>query len=181
MPNSVEEIQSIVRKAAKEQRHVKVVGSGHSWSAIAAPHFDSVVLSLNELAGIVKVDKQSKLVTVRAGMRLHALIDALREHGLALEALPSVTEQSIGGLLATATHGNALSVGSLHTFVTRIVFVDGRGELREFDRGDTAFNGAVVHLGALGIVVEVCFVLFYILSWIKFSSQTTSLGHFAMC
>lgn len=156
LPTSVAEVQSIVRAAAKERRHVKVVGAGHSWSPIAAPHYDSVVLSLNELAGVVSVDAKAKLVTVRGGTRLKTLIAALRKHKLALDALPSVVEQSIAGALATSTHGNALSVGALNTFVTRIVFVDGNGDVREFVRNrDAEFDGAIVHLGALGVVVEV--------------------------
>ena len=51
MPSSKDDIISIVRAAAVGDQKVRVVGSGHSWSAVAAS--DDILVSLWNYTGIV--------------------------------------------------------------------------------------------------------------------------------
>jgi xylitol oxidase len=60
----------------------------------------------------------------------------------------------VAGAIATGTHGSGDRLGSLATTVRSVTLMDGRGETREFRRGDAEFPGIPVHLGALGIVTE---------------------------
>jgi L-gulono-1,4-lactone dehydrogenase len=129
---------------------VRVVGAGHSWSAIAAP--EQIGVTLDNLAGVVGLDEQRQLVTVRAGTRLHALNAALHERGLALPIVGSIAAQSLAGAIATGTHGSSLVHGNLASLVERMRFVDGRGEVQELTRDP--LDAARVHLGALGVVTE---------------------------
>ena len=81
-PTSEAEIVEIVRRAAGEGKRVKAVGAAHSFSAIAMT--DGVVLRLDRMAGIVRVDKQRNHVAAQAGMRLREFNAALDREGLAL-------------------------------------------------------------------------------------------------
>jgi L-gulonolactone oxidase len=153
-PESVDAIAHAVRQAVERGQTLRVVGAGHSWSAIAAPAEQQVAMSLDRCAGVVDVDG-THAATVRGGTRLRDLSAALAARGLALPIVGSIHHQSIAGAIATGTHGSSLRHGNLASLVERLVLVDGRGELVELRAGDPRLAGARVHLGALGVVAEV--------------------------
>lgn len=153
VPDSDDEICELVRRAAANGGHVKVVGAGHSWSPIAAPH--DIALSLDRRSGIISHDAVRSEVVVRAGTRLRDLNAALAARGLALPIVGSIAEQAIAGAIATGTHGSSLVHGNLASLVTGIRLVDGRGEVVELAHDDPRLLGARVHLGALGVLCTV--------------------------
>ncbi|MBP6633350.1 MAG: FAD-binding protein [Kofleriaceae bacterium] len=141
------------RVAASPGRRIRVVGAGHSWSALAAP--DDLALCLDQLAGLVTVDVAAGLATVRAGTRLRDLSAALAARGLALPIVGSVAAQAVAGLIATGTHGSSLVHGNLSSLVRGLRLVDGRGQVVTIGADDPRLDGARCHLGALGVVTEV--------------------------
>ena len=145
-------VVALVKDAGRQGRRVKVVGSGHSWSDAAMT--DGVLVELSKLVGVVEVDAQRRRVRVRAGTPLHVFNDALAGLGLALPIVGSVSAQTLGGLVATGTHGSSLRHGNLSTNIVGLRLVDGRGEVVVLEEGDPRLPGARVSLGALGIVTE---------------------------
>lgn len=152
-PSSEEGVTAVVREAARRGGRVHVVGSGHSWSPIAAP--EDVALTLDALSGIVSIDASRGRAVVRAGTRLRTLVEALDARGLALPIVGSIAHQSIAGVIATGTHGSSLLHGNLSSLVSAMRLVSGEGEVVALDEGDPRLAGARVHLGALGVVTEV--------------------------
>jgi len=148
-PASEDELARLVRSA----RRVKVVGSGHSFSAIAAPEERGV--RLDRMTGVVALDPAARLVTVRAGTRLHDLSAALLAQGWTLPIVGSIQAQTVAGAIATGTHGSSLVHGNLATLVQSLRLVDGRGSVVALGPDDPRLDGARVHLGALGAVTEV--------------------------
>ncbi|HEY3358378.1 MAG TPA: D-arabinono-1,4-lactone oxidase [Polyangia bacterium] len=154
-PRSVAEVVEIVRRVAAGGERLKVVGAGHSWSDLARS--DGHLLSLDRLAGVRDGDAAAGTVTVDAGMRLHALNDTLAAFDLALPSLGSIAEQTVGGVVATATHGTGARFGTLSSQVTalELVTADGRvvgcSERTEPD----LFAAARCNLGSLGVVTAV--------------------------
>lgn len=143
------ELCEIVRAAGG--RSVRVVGAGHSWSAIAAP--EQIAVTIDQLTGVIRCDDAR--VTVRAGTRLRALNEALAAQGRALPIMGSISAQTIAGMIATGTHGSSLVHGNLSSLVEGIRLIDGRGDVHELAGDDPRLDGARVHLGALGLVTEV--------------------------
>lgn len=154
-PRSTEAVQRAVRAAARQGLRVKAVGSGHSFSAIAAA--DGVLLDLEDLSGLVHVDTVRQRVRLKAGTRLADIPRLLRPHRLAMPNLGDIDVQTLAGAISTGTHGTGAAFGGLATQVVGLAVVTGDGELVEVDAdsGDGLLAGAVVGLGALGIVVEV--------------------------
>lgn len=152
-PAGEDEVVAIVRSAARDGGRVRVVGAGHSWSDIAAPH--DVAMSLDRMQGIVSVDAERGLAVVRAGTRLQSLNEALDARGLALPIVGSIAHQSIAGVIATGTHGSSLVHGNLSSLVHAMRIVAGTGDVVAIDANDPRLDGARVHLGALGVVTEV--------------------------
>jgi xylitol oxidase len=61
----------------------------------------------------------------------------------------------VAGAIATATHGSGDRNGNLASAVAGLRILRADGETVDLVRGDPQFAGAVVHLGALGVVTEV--------------------------
>lgn len=153
VPLDEAEVVSIVEEAARLGRGVRVIGGGHSWSDAAMS--GDLLMSLDRLAGVQSVDGMD--VTVGAGTRIHALNQALLEHGLALSCVGSIDAQSIAGAISTATHGSSLSHGVMSTQVVGLRMVCADGSVRDLS-GQSApelFDLARVSFGSLGIITSV--------------------------
>jgi xylitol oxidase len=147
-PSRLEQVQEIVAAASR----IRVLGSRHSFSDIA----DSAeLLTLDGLPAGVVVDHGAGTVSFSAGLRYGELAEALQAEGVALANLASLPHISVGGAVATATHGSGDANGNLATAVAGLELVTSSGELRTASRGDADFDGLVVSLGALGAVTRI--------------------------
>jgi xylitol oxidase len=147
-PSTVEEVQELVARAPR----IRVLGSRHSFSDVA----DSAELvTLEGLPADVVVDRERMTVSVGAGVKYGELAEALNAEGLALHNLASLPHISVGGAIATATHGSGDGNGNLATAVAGVQLVTSSGELIEATRGEPDFDGLVVGLGALGAVTRI--------------------------
>jgi xylitol oxidase len=145
-PRSVAELQELVAGSDK----VRVLGTGHSFSRIADTSGDLV--SLAGLPPVLRVEAGS--VTVAAGMRYGEIAVPLHAAGFALHNTGSLPHISVAGACATGTHGSGDGNAILATAVSAIELVGADGELRTVRRGEPDFPGAVVALGALGVVTS---------------------------
>jgi xylitol oxidase len=147
-PTSQAQLREIVARAPR----VRVLGSRHSFSAIA----DSAELvSLEDLPDDVVVDHEAGTVSCNAALKYGELATALAAHGVALHNLASLPHISVGGAVATATHGSGDANGNLATAVRSLELVTSTGDVVTASRGDADFDGLVVGLGALGAVTRI--------------------------
>ena len=150
-PRDIDEVRALVRDAPAAS--LRPLGTRHSFSPIADTA--GVLVSSSGLADAAALQLAADRTSVRvpAGIRYGDLARVLDAHGLALANLASLPHISVAGAVATGTHGSGVRNGSLATSVRALEFVDGTGELVALRRGDEGFDGAVVALGALGVVV----------------------------
>lgn len=148
-PTSVNELAELVRGAA----HVRAVGSRHTFTPLA----DSaeLMVSTEAMPAEVTVDANARTASVAGGMRYAEVARELHARGWALKAMASLPHITVAGAIATGTHGSGDAVGSLASAVTALEMVRSDGELATVRRGDPDFAGAVVALGALGVVTRV--------------------------
>ncbi|KAJ2386905.1 D-arabinono-1,4-lactone oxidase [Coemansia sp. RSA 2603] len=154
-PSTETEIIEIVRIALRHKLRIKPVGSGHSPSDIACT--SSIMLNMDKMNRVIAHDAYTCTLTVEAGVRLHDLHAMLQQRGMALSSLGSISEQSIAGAIATATHGTGVEYGDLSSMITQLVIIDGTGQRRVCDKGNERdlFDAARCSLGALGIITQV--------------------------
>jgi alditol oxidase len=148
-PDSVAELRRIVALSSR----ARALGTGHSFNLIADTTGD--LISLARLPTIIAIDPERARVTVSADVTYGELASHLHGAGYALANLASLPHISVVGACATGTHGSGDSVGNLATAVSAIEMITADGELVAIERGADDFAGAVVALGALGIVVSV--------------------------
>jgi alditol oxidase len=147
-PSTVEQVAELVSRADR----LRVLGSRHSFNDIAD---SAALLSLEGLPADVVVDRAAGTVSCPAGMRYGELAKALTADGMALGNLASLPHISVGGAVATATHGSGDANGNLATAVAGLELVTASGETLAVSRGDPDFDGMVVGLGALGAVTRI--------------------------
>jgi alditol oxidase len=149
-PAGIAELQRLVAGS----RRIRALGTGHSFSPLVETSGDLV--SVARLPMLVEADRAAGAVTVSAGLRYGQLAAILNTAGLALANMASLPHISVGGAVATGTHGSGDAIGCLSTAVTAIELVTAGGDLVQFHRDDdpAAFAGLVVALGAWGIVTR---------------------------
>jgi FAD-linked oxidoreductase len=154
-PGSVLEVVEAVRRARAAGQRTRVVGSGHSFTALACT--DGRQMRLDRLDRVLAVDREAMTVTVEAGMPLWRLNRALAERGLALANLGDIDRQAVAGALATATHGTGRRFGNLATDVCGFELVTAAGDVvrcSDTEERELLHCGRV-SLGALGVLTSV--------------------------
>jgi FAD-linked oxidoreductase len=154
-PRSEAEIAAAVKDAAAAGLTVRALGSGHSFTAVAAT--SGVALDLSGWTGITGADTRTGLVTVRSGTPLRALNAELSGLGLAMANLGDIDVQTVAGALATGTHGTGARLGGLATQVEalELVLADGSVAACSASNRPELFAAARIGLGALGVVTTV--------------------------
>ena len=109
-PASLDQLRELVAGAGR----LRALGSRHSFSEIAD---SDELVSLDGLPAEVAVDHGAGTVSVGAGLRYGELAEALKAEGVALANLASLPHISVGGAVATATHGSGDANGNLATAV----------------------------------------------------------------
>src|ERR1700681_1712136 len=148
--NSLEQVRSYVKK----QSQLKVLGTRHCFNNIADSTHN--LLSLKSMDQVVALDPAAHTVTLDAGTTYGQLCPYLHGEGFALHNLASLPHISVAGACSTATHGSGEKNGNLSTAVSALEFVTASGDVVNLSRqkdGDT-FLGAVVGLGALGVITK---------------------------
>ena len=176
MPRSTHEVADEVRKAAADGLTVRMAGTGHSFTPVAAT--DGVLLHPGGMTSIRSVDAAAGLVTVEAGCPLHVLNASLLARGLSLANMGDIQVQTVAGATQTGTHGTGRDIGGMAAQVAglELVLADGTVVTCSADSPPAAaplatappaapppattpglFDAARVGLGALGVVTAVTF------------------------
>lgn len=145
-PRRLDELREIVRHASR----VRMAGARHSFNAIADT--TGVLISLRRLERRIEIDPAARTVTVDGGITYAELCPVLDAAGWALANLASVPDFTVAGATATATHGSGSTHQNLAAAIAALEFITASGEQLVLQRGEPEFDGAVVGLGALGVI-----------------------------
>ncbi|WP_189714654.1 D-arabinono-1,4-lactone oxidase [Streptomyces phaeofaciens] len=158
-PASVDELAEAVRRAAEDGLKVKAVGTGHSFTSIAAT--DGVLIRPQLLTGIRGIDRDDMTVTVEAGTPLKRLNLALAREGLSLTNMGDIMEQTVSGATSTGTHGTGRESASIAAQIKGLELVTADGSVLTCSEKENpeVFAAARIGLGALGIVTAITFAV----------------------
>ena len=144
-PTTVAQVQELVAASPR----LRAVGSRHCFNDIV----DSAALvNLEALPPLLQIDAEGRTVRVGAAVRYGVLAEELHRRGWALHNMASLPHISVAGAVATATHGSGDRSANLATAVAGLELVTADGSLLTLTRSDAELAGAVVGLGALGVV-----------------------------
>jgi FAD-linked oxidoreductase len=151
-PHSLEALVSLLKETDGK---IRAVGAGHSFSALVPTN--DTLLSMARFRGISNIDFETKEVTAGAGTRLAALGDELWGNKLGIINMPDINTQTLGGAIATSTHGTGQEFGSLSSFVTGLSLVTASGEVMRCSaiENKDVFDAARCNIGSLGIITDI--------------------------
>ncbi len=149
--SSVAAIQDFVRKHSS----FKTLGTRHCFNRIADSK--QQLLATDFAAQTPVIDSAARTITVSPGIRYGTIAPLLEAKGFALHNLASLPHISVAGAITTGTHGSGVTNGNLSTAVSALEFVNGTSDIVTLSRkaNPDIFPGAVVNLGALGVISKV--------------------------
>ncbi len=154
-PTSDDELREVVSAAGR----LKVLGSRHCFNDIAD---SDELVGLDRMPEVFELDVPGPgadggvaTVTVNGAARYGAVAARLHAAGWAVHNLASLPHIGVAGAVATATHGSGDRLRNLAGAVVGLELVTADGGTVQLVEGDADFAGAVVGLGALGVVTRV--------------------------
>jgi L-gulonolactone oxidase len=176
-PHSEAQCELVLELARREGRSVRAVGVGHSPSDLACT--SEYMLRTDKLNRVLKVcvivlqtptqlislsysyvtqvDYEKRYVIAQAGITLHDLHVELAKHDLAMINVGSISDQTLAGIVTTATHGSGINYGvmSTHVLALTLLLADGsRITCSRYENADL-FTASICGLGSTGLILSI--------------------------
>jgi len=135
-PETLSELVEIIRIAGKENRKVRAIGAGHSFSEILQT--TDFLVDCNNMDKPIELDKNllkpddilkqygyslEFLIHAENGISIKDLNKHLDKNNLALYNMGAYDAQTIAGVISTSTHGTGISLGPIASSVSSIILV----------------------------------------------------------
>ena len=156
-PQTVEEIQAVLRDSSIYPSPVRAMGNYHSLTPCASS--DGTMVNMTKMAQVIAIDSAGLTFTAQAGMQIIDASKALRAQKLQLMLNIEIGNMTLGA--AACCHSkdalDGIEFGQVCSYVTRMKWVTPSGVLAEASEAD---NPDLLHMmrssyGLCGIVYEV--------------------------
>ncbi|KAI0789166.1 L-gulonolactone D-arabinono-1,4-lactone oxidase [Abortiporus biennis] len=154
-PETEQQCELILELARREGRHVRAAGIGHSPSDLACT--SEFMLRTERLDNILEVNSEKNYVLAQAGITLNALHAALADHNLAMLNVGSISDQTLAGVVTTATHGTGMNFKVISTHVLSLVLLLANGKRVRCSREELPdlFYASLCGLGSTGLILQI--------------------------
>ncbi len=146
---SEEELQEIIKKSEK----IRFFGTKQSSADIASG--TETLVDITTYNKILSYNDSEHTITVQSGLILGDLLEAIEAKGWCIPCLPDINTITIGGALATGTHGTSGKL--LCEYMTACSLVLADGSIRKISAEDELIDAVRVSLGVLGVMSEITF------------------------
>lgn len=162
-PTSIEEIQTIIRRAKSEGLAVSIAGGRH---AMGGQQFGqgTILIDMSSMNRVVDFDFEKGLIKVEAGIQWPALVNYLVETQKGKEKQWGIRQKqtgadrlSIGGALSANVHGRGLTMKPIISDVESFTLVDAEGNVQTCSRTENTdlFRLAIGGYGLFGVITSV--------------------------
>ena len=146
-----------IEKISSNLDSIITMGSCYSYTPASFKE-NNVSINLGKFNRIIEFDKENKLITVEAGIELSELLNFTLKHDLWLPQTPGYPSITIGGALATNSHGKSCGYhGTIRNQVKKIlIFHKNHGWVKlSEDENKKIFDLTIGGLGLTGTIVNV--------------------------
>jgi FAD/FMN-containing dehydrogenase len=158
-PESVEELQAIVRDTERFPGPVRAMGSFHSLTPCASS--SGTIVNMAGLKKVQNLDAQHMRLTAQAGLQLVEAAAVLRRQQLQFMLNIEIGNITLGSAACCQTKDSldGVEYGQVNSYVTNIKWVGPSGELQEASEEKTPELLSLVRssYGLCGIIYEVTF------------------------
>jgi FAD binding domain len=156
-PQTVEEIQAILRDPATYPSPVRAMGHYHSLTPCAAS--DGTIINMSRMAQVVAIDSTNLTFTAQAGLQIIDASKALRAQNLQMMLNIEIGNMTLGS--ASCCHSkdglDGIQFGQVSSYVTQIKWVTPAGDLAEVSEAENPelLRTMRSSYGLCGVVYEV--------------------------
>ncbi len=156
-PQTVEDIQAILRDPVTYPSPVRAMGSYHSLTPCVSS--DGTIINMSKMNQVVSIDSANLAFTAQAGMQIFEASDALRAQGLQMMLNIEIGNMTLGSAACCHTKDglDGIEFGQVNSYVTQIRWVMPNGDLAEASEQG---NPDLLHTmrssyGLCGVIYEV--------------------------
>ncbi|TVZ51395.1 D-arabinono-1,4-lactone oxidase [Dokdonia sp. Hel_I_53] len=137
----------------KNAENVRYYGSKQSSSDISAG--TDTLINIDNYNKILETNTALKQVTVQSGMKLKELLEYVESQNWCIPCLPDINTVTIGGALATGTHGTSGNLLASYVVRCRLIIAD--GSIKTIEDTHEFMDALRVSLGVLGAFSTITF------------------------
>ncbi|KAI0738737.1 L-gulonolactone/D-arabinono-1,4-lactone oxidase [Irpex lacteus] len=154
-PETEYQCELILELARREGKTVRAAGVGHSPSDLACTK--EFMLRTEKLNKIIEINREKNYVLAQAGIILNDLHTALAQHNLAMINVGSISDQTLAGVVTTATHGTGMDFKVISTHVLSLIVLLADGTKVRCSRQDhpELFIASLCSLGSTGLILQI--------------------------
>lgn len=155
-PQTVSEICDVLEHARKSSLPVCLMGTCHNLGSHAFVQ-GAIGLNMTHFHRVLSVDPKRKQITVESGATWDKVQEAVNPHALAVQAMQSDNNFTVGGSLSSNAHGRDLHASTLIQSVLgfRIMLADGSIVSASRSENSELFRLAIGGYGLFGIILDV--------------------------
>ncbi|KAF9463312.1 D-arabinono-1,4-lactone oxidase-domain-containing protein [Collybia nuda] len=154
-PENEYQCELVLELARREGKVLRAVGVGHSPSDLACTN--DFMLRTVKMNRVVEVNPEKRYVVAQAGITLHDLHAELDKHNLAMLNVGSISDQTLAGIVTTATHGSGIEFGvmSTHVMALTLLLADGSRVTCSRTEQPDLFTASLCGLGSTGLILHI--------------------------
>jgi len=139
----------------KTEGHVRFPGNGHSFAPL--DQTDGTLIDLSAFTGLNGFDPQREVASIAAATPLWGLASLLHPLGYALKNMADIDRQTLGGAIASGTHGTGRAFGSLSADVASFRLLKTTGEVIHCspEENPDIYAAGRLSLGLFGVMTEI--------------------------
>jgi decaprenylphospho-beta-D-ribofuranose 2-oxidase len=155
-PRNVTEIREVLEQAQKDNLPVCMMGTRHNLGSHAFVD-GAIGIDLRRFQRVLALDPRGKRITVESGITWDRIQEEVSLHGLAVQAMQSDNNFTVGGSLSANAHGRDLHYSTLIQSVLgfRMMFADGSIVSANRTENCELFRLAIGGYGLFGIILDV--------------------------
>jgi FAD/FMN-containing dehydrogenase len=153
-PSNVDEVSRAIDRARARRQSVRVLGAGFAWSPLIP--VEGCLISSAKLDAVRHIDRARCQLTVEAGAKLAKVVEVAAAHGMSVKSTSMFLGLSVGGLIATGSHGTGRNSATFGDGVVGFEMVKADGTVLDVTApGSELWRAMITNLGALGMVTAV--------------------------
>lgn len=155
-PRTIDGIREVLALARKANLPLCMMGTTHNLGGHAFAE-GAVALDLTRFQHVLSLDVSGKRITVESGISWEKIQDTVNGSGLAVKAMQSDNNFTVGGSLSSNAHGRDLQFSTVIQSVLGLRIMLADGSVLRASRSENAdlFRLAIGGYGMFGIILEV--------------------------
>jgi D-lactate dehydrogenase (cytochrome) len=135
IPDDEDELKDVLSECAKRKDFVTISGGGTGTVGGRVPR-EGVIISLEKFDRILRIDKEKKVSSLKAGVIVKNFLDEIENLGFFYPPFPTERTAFIGGNVATNASGEySCKFGATRKYVKKVRMLLTTGRIIEVERG----------------------------------------------